>query len=780
MPASGNDFNIFKLSSASLDEIMACFRGFPSLSFPVSETRARGFVLRTVRPEERDGAPCFPVITDERIASGPCLTLPAREALSRLFYSPAADHAVFNPEGTLVKEPGPEVKLDRMKLSLILGFLDTPQEPADLQGAAAGALAAGAFHKANYLFYRIFEREGQDRITALYPQVLMELGQHRQAYFMLKDLATPEAWCNLAFIYFETGDLPHASEFLARVPAGTALEDRRALLAALLRASAGGPGFQDPLRAMIPGPLAAEASCGLAAVIYRSAPGDRVALNEARTLAASAAAHPRSAFKALSLLGSVNFSMGDFREAEENWGRAFALAPVPALLANSGSALISLRSYGEALSAALDLAPWDKAAAEKLAAAVPDEAIAAGPAPRKSAPPSMPAAAARPKTTAQPAGFGEKESVFDYFDAMKKEPAPEAKPAASLERADISSRAPTASRRPSSSPPSPRPAEAGPAAKSGPASGADGDKASDVQFEDYGELFEAAISSKPEQARTDDFMGRAFRLASSLEEETGRKVYFSADGIAEVEKKIRLTFIKAEKSQMEITETVLSAAAFLCYFFQERHRARLLKFVDFDPWAWPLVMPGSDFLTYPVQRLWRLIWNETLPEPGWLTRYAQWAESEIRSPSPKISGAAAVRQRVRSHPERITDAETEHKRILILASTLSETSGIETSRTGAAKLGQALRARFKPDIPPTADGWKLLRCYGHIFASILMKDFKGAWHNTDGNDGLWSLRFPWNTYAFPLGKVYRAASAGEDLLEYYDRLMEEKLKSAGT
>ena len=785
MSPSGNDFNIFKLSSASLDEIMSCFRGFASLSFPVGEKKSRGFALRTAQSVERDGAPCFPVITDERLASGPCLTLPVKEALSRLFYAPAAENAVFNPEGPLVKEPGPEVKLDRMKLSLILGFLDTPQEPADLPKAAGEALAAGQFHKANYLFYRIFEREGADKILALYPQVLMELGQHRQAYFMLKDQATPEAWCNLAFIYFETGDVPHAAEFLARVPAGTALEDRRTLLAALIKASAGGPGFQDPLRAMIPGPLAAEASCGLSAVLYRSAPNDRVVLDEARTMAA-AAAHPRTAFKALSLLGSIRFSLGDFREAEENWAKAFDLAPMPALLANAGAALISLRAYGEALAAAADLSPWDAAAAEGLVAAVPDEAIAAGPSPRKTA---APGPDAQPRPAAKPSGFGEKESVFDYFDAMKKEPAAEAKPsaeakpAASLERADISSRAPTASRRTKPAPeekPSAPPAAAGESAaeKKPAAAGAD-ERAADVQFENYGELFEAAVSSKPEQARTDDFMGRAFRLASSLEEETGRKIYFSLEGIAEVEKKLRLTFIKEDRDPVETTEIILSAAAFLAYFFQERHRARLLKFADFDPWAWPLVMPGSDFLTYPVQRVWRLLHSETLPEPGWLTRYAQWAESEIRSPSPKITGAAAVRQRVRSHPERITDAETEHRRIVILASSLSETSGIETARTGVTKISQGLKARFKPDIPPTADGWKLLRCYGHIFASILIKDFKGAWNNTDGNDGCWSLKFPWNTYAFPLGKVYKAASTGEDLLEYYDKLTEEKLKPAG-
>ncbi|MDT8286366.1 MAG: hypothetical protein RQ748_04575 [Elusimicrobiales bacterium] len=778
MPPSGNDFNIFKLSSASLDEIMSCFRGFPSLSFPVSEKKIRGFALGTVRPVERDGAPCFPVITDERIAAAPGLTMPAKDALARLFYAPAAENAVFNPEGPLVKEAGPEVKLDRMKLSLILGFLDTPQEPSDLLTAAAAALSAGEFHKANYLFFRIFEREGQDKITALYPQVLMELGQHRQAYFMLKDLATPEAWCNLAFIYFETGDIPHAAEFLSRVPPGTALEDRRGLLAALLKASAGGPGFQDPLRAMIPGPLAAEASCGLAGVLYRSAPNDRVVLDEAKTIASSAAASPRTAFKALSLLGSIKFSLGDFRGADEDWNRAFTLAPMPALLANAGAALIGQRAYGETLSAAAELAPWDEAAAERLVAAVPDEAIAAGPAaaPFRAAPPAAPAAAAPELSAGKQPGVGEKESVFDYLNTMKKEPEPEAKPTASLERADISSRTPTASGGNPPERPAPEAAEPGP--EKGPAPAAQEERISDMRIEDYGELFEA-VSSKPEQARTDDFMGRAFRLASSLEEETGRKIYFSIEGIAEVEKKLRLTFIKAEKNPVETTDIVLSAAAFLAYFFQERHRARLLKLEDFDPWAWPLVAPNSDFLTYPVQRVWRLLWDETLPEPGWVTRYAQWAESEIRSPSAKIIGADAVRRRVRSHPERVTDAQTEHRRIVGLASTLSETADIEISRTGAAKISQALKSRFKPGIPPTSDGWKLLRCYAHLFTSILIKDFKGTWHNTDGNDGLWSLRFPWNTYAFPLGKVYKAASNGEDLLEYYDKLTEEKLKPAG-
>ncbi len=746
MQDSGKDFNIFHLDSASLDEIIACFRGFTDLFFPFQERTVRGRVLRLIPPLEREGSPCFPVVTDERISSAPCFSMPAGEALRRLFHSPAAETAVFNPEGPLVKVPAQEVRLDRMKLSLIAGGLASPSDPADLREAAAASLGAGDFHRANYLFYRLFEREGQEKITALYPQVLMELGQHRQAYFMLKDLTSPEARCNLAFVYFETGDLVHAREFLSLVPPGTGMEGRRRLLEALLRASGGGPGSDDQLRTMISGPLAAEASCGLATLLYRTAAAaGSPPPEEAASLAAAAAANGRTAVKALTLLGSIKYSRDDMRGALADWDRAFALAPSPALLASRATAMMALGDHEAAAAAAAELSPWDPVSAEKVVAALPDEA------PRAAAP--------------------EKRTDYDYIDVFRKEPSAGTRPTASLERADISSRRPSSPRGPVSGP--------GPGGSAAASAAAPAEPVPDARFETYGELFEAAESPKPEQARTDGFMSRAFTLASALEEELGKKIYFSPDGLTEVEKKLRLTFIRPDRTQLESTDIVLSCSAFLAYMIQERFRARLLKFQDFDPWTWPMAAPGSDFLTYPVQRVWRLLWSETLPDPGWLNRYLQWVENEFRTPSAKISGAEAVKKRVRSHPERIVDAETEHKRTVILASTLSETAGIETARTGIIKISQGLKARFTPGVPPTADGWKLLRCYAHLFTSVLIKDFKGVWHNTDGNDGLWSMQFPWKTFVFPIGKVYRSASSGDDLLEYYDKLMEEKLKVTG-
>ena len=239
-----------------------------------------------------------------------------------------------------------------------------------------------------------------------------------------------------------------------------------------------------------------------------------------------------------------------------------------------------------------------------------------------------------------------------------------------------------------------------------------------------------------EDSRKDDFISHAFKLASALEDELGRKVYFNLDGLSEVEQKLRVKFLKAGANQQGNLEAVRDCAAFLCYFLQERHKGRLIKMEDFDPWGWPMIFeqPGQKVTTYPIQRVWRLLWEEAVPEPGWLTKYSCWLAAKLKEPSPPTCGAAAARSKTASDPERIVDAQTEHKRMLVLISSLSETSHIELSRPGLLKLEAAVKEKFRPDIPPTSDGWKLLRCYGHILAAIWPKD-KAVWYNADGEDG---------------------------------------------
>jgi hypothetical protein len=299
------------------------------------------------------------------------------------------------------------------------------------------------------------------------------------------------------------------------------------------------------------------------------------------------------------------------------------------------------------------------------------------------------------------------------------------------------------------------------------------------EIETLQDVVYSQLANSSQGSGSDDFNSRAFRLSSALEDELGKKVYFNLDGINEVEKKLRLTFIKARANQQACHEMVKNAAAFLCYFLQERHKGHLLKFPDFDPWGWPMILeqPGVRLTTYPVYRVWRLLWEEKVPEPGWLSKYVDWLAGRLKTTSVPPCGAAAARGKIMSHPQRLDDAAAEHKRIMVLASSLPETSHLEFGRTGLMKLESTIKNNFKPDIPPTADGWRLLRCYGHILAEVMIKDFKAAWYNVDGPDGGWSMRLPWKTFIFPIGKVYKTASTRGDLGEYYDVLLGDKVRS---
>ena len=183
---------------------------------------------------------------------------------------------------------------------------------------------------------------------------------------------------------------------------------------------------------------------------------------------------------------------------------------------------------------------------------------------------------------------------------------------------------------------------------------------------------------------------------------------------------------------------------------------------------------GRSLTTYPAQRAWRLIWGGELPERGWLVNYADWISSASQANASPVTGAAAVKNKTGSHPERLADTQTEHKRMLLLAATISEISNIEPGRPGLLKLDAVLRKNFRPNIPPGADGWRLLRCCGHLLAEALIKDFRASWYNTDGEDGCWSMRLPWGIFVFPLGKVYKAAAAREDLADYYAALLSQQ------
>lgn len=63
-----------------------------------------------------------------------------------------------------------------------------------------------------------------------------------------------------------------------------------------------------------------------------------------------------------------------------------------------------------------------------------------------------------------------------------------------------------------------------------------------------------------------------------------------------------------------------------------------------------------------------------------------------------------------------------------------------------------------------------------MLAAILARDFKAAWYNVEGEDGGWSMQLPWRTFVFPIGKIYKTASRGDDLSAYYDAILADKLR----
>ena len=309
------------------------------------------------------------------------------------------------------------------------------------------------------------------------------------------------------------------------------------------------------------------------------------------------------------------------------------------------------------------------------------------------------------------------------------------------------------------------------------ASGSGGhSNAPDIQLQTFTDTIMASSISQ-EETKKDSFLSRVFTFASDLENEFGEKIYFNSEGLTQIERKLRLTFGAAKNKPQEKLDTVRDCSAFLCYVLQERFKGRLIKFQDFDPWGWPMIFerPSAKITSYPIERVWRLLWHDALPDPGWLIQYLCYLEETINAaPGSRTQGAAAARSKIMSHAEKIIEAQTEHKCVLIMTSSLGETSHIETDRTGLMKLEQILKNTFHPGIAPTTDGWKLLRCYGHLLAEIMAKDFKASWYNVEGNDGLWSMQTPWKTFIFPIGKIYKAASSGENLAEYYDTLADEK------
>ncbi len=811
---NSRESNIFNAARASFRAALPALAAAKNFALPVAGENAGSLTIHTLIPRMEGGRALLQAFTDGGALTTPFIKFQPLETALIFFHAPRHDAFVFDPG----RAGRCSAAASRADISLLAGCLQAgAKAPADPLATAAAEFNAGELHKAH--FYYAMEAEKGRGAEARLPMcaALIELGLYQDAYDSLKTERTPEAMLLLASVHRRTGNRARAVEALAVAGRAAQLQDRKALETAWLQLAADSDdeaenGFE---RLTAAGQVRTEALSGLGAARAKKAfkTGDSALLAQAiaaleSALTAPSPGGPRIAFQ----LGNIYFRSGNFDKAGFWYRQTAARAPGLQALANLAAALIRSGGRQEAEALTARIALTDPAAAKLLAGKMQAENSA----PRYGSPGRFSSAQPQP-AHAPPPGF-EIES-FPGAPAPAGEQLPSALPGQAPE---VNGRAPGSAPLPSAMPgpergappeinsrkqfsvppPSAMPSASAPApaAQSAPppaiASFQPGGQ--NLSFETMQSVMRSVPDFSSQERRPEDFMSGAFRLASALERESGAKVHFNRQGLAALETKL-LSAVTVEKAQAGMAGTGLylwdvfktavrgeipqagfelakDSAAFICYFLQERHKGRLVKLPGFEPWCWPMIFEhhGRKLTTYPAQRAWRLVWDDKLPDPGWMVNYSDWLISSLDTAAVPPSGAEAARNAVMSHPERLIDTKTEHRRIMLLNQTLPELSGISAGRSGLLKLAEVIKHNFRPHIPPSADGWRLLRCCGHILAEILIKDLEAAWYNTDGEDGGWSLRLPWGTCVFPLGKVYKTAAAGDDLTDYYGGMLLEK------
>ncbi len=809
--------NIFEGAAGRFEDALPLFAGLQSMALPVRAESDGTAGFFTLAETHADGRPALAAFTGESLLYPPFVRQDSSETALLFFHAPLHDLFLFNPDHPQARAGRlSPLACTRPQCSLLAGFLKAGAAAAgDPARAGDAEFSMGNLHAAHYLYAAALQRSPASRTKYRLCEVLAELGLLQEAYDLLKSDGDPEARLLLASVHRRTGDTARARALLAEPAVSANLSEKRALETAWLDLEDGREEEASKTFARLSSSAfdKAEPLSGLAAASAKTAfrTKDRGLLSSAVATLRSALVSPSHASaRIFAQLGGLYFRTGDTQQAENCYRRASALYPSIESLANLAMTLLKAGKFAEAAAVASRVALTDLPTARRLAAAFPKEKGAElfriqppqAPATQPPVQPPPPSPAA-PKTvaattpadqnvppafrkSAAPPAAAPEQNIPPAFRRQQQVPPGIAAAAESFQSAKAPEEAggqvsltpaqprdasvSARSQKPSPSPERPQ-APPAPAGKERP----------EMAIETFRDVMTGNSVMTESESRQDEFISRAFRLASDLEDELGRKVYFNLEGLTEVERRLRLQFLKGKADPQRNIETVRDAAAFLCYFLQERHKGRLLKMPDFDPWGWPMLfeMPGRKFSTYPIQRAWRLLWEETVPEPGWIPKYASWVADKLKETVPPASGVAAARAKMMSHPERLADTLAEHRRMLVLASSLGEASGIEISRSGVRKLEAAIKNNFKPNVPPTSDGWKLLRCYGHILAAILIKEYKAHWYNTDGEDGGWSLRMPWNTCVFPLGKVYKTASLRDDLTVFLEALDAEKLRLHG-
>ncbi len=687
---------------------------------PVNAGAGKALTIPMMKTQKGDAAPAF---TEEKQCPYPKLLIKSDKFFLSYFYSGRNQSLVLNPG---LKEPK---EIYFHELSALIGKIKSLSSNID----SCKALNECDFHLAAWTAI-VREKNMENTLSAM-----INLGFYDDAEKLAENIKGDAARIYAARIKRGRGDIKGAGEEIAAIKDEALKSQKYIQYAWLLYLSGKYAEAEKIFSAFENSQFAQESMYGCALCLLKMDGQNAQIVKEKLKKAAQLPGENKINVNAV--LGGICLKEKNFLAAIDFYSKAYAANGSLHFLCSIGTALAMKGDYKDAYDIAFSCAPFNVNFAAKIFSHISPDFLS-------KASYSGNQILYKPKEELTP------EKII--IEREKDPPPPPAPAAASLEPADISKRVAKPS-----------------IAKAGE---------SKIEFEsNIPETYFSHSQGKASQVSDEEksaFISRAFSLCSRLEEEYNKKIFFNVEGLSDVERDLRLFFIQRNINPSQLAERVRDAGAFVCYMLKERYKAKIVELKDFDEWAWPCIInyQEKELVTYPVARVWNIIWHNALPDQGWALKYFQYISGEISSQTQASFGAAAVKNRIKSHPEKIFDAEIEHKRIFSLAQSLEELSHIETARSGILKIDRELKKRFKPEIPPTADGWRLLRCCAHLLAEIIIKDFKASWFNVEGNDGFWSLEMPWKTYVFPIGKTFKAASAGENLSVFYDNLMAEKLR----
>jgi len=266
----------------------------------------------------------------------------------------------------------------------------------------------------------------------------------------------------------------------------------------------------------------------------------------------------------------------------------------------------------------------------------------------------------------------------------------------------------------------------------------------------------------------------AKKMLSLLSSATGKDTPFCDENMDLLQKKV--TSELPNMSPTSANAFAFDGGSFFVMFLQQIYQGQIVPEKGQRAWMWPMYFQngGKTVKTYPFYRFWKTVLEEKKQSDNSLSDYVSWLGGELGRTEPPYSGAEAVYYKKPSSPERIDDTAVEHRMIMEIISKLKETANLDSDARSIPKIAAYITSNFSPETPPDTNGWRWLRCFGHLLAEMLAQDFGARWYNTDGEDGGWSMLTAKGTFVFPLGQIYKTAATGTNLSEFYKKLAAER------